>query len=290
MLNGSIADGIKVKIDKVTGRLATNLTPESQIEEKTFRQVHSILYYINKDDPQGTTPPDLDNEQFRRWEEAVKTWAEKNGFTSEDPPTEVDDVHTLSNQPKINFTSPNNNQTITSRDLKASVDTTAPRGVSRVEYYLNNRLLKTVSAAPFGLEVFLDDPNIQTGFYTLKAVAYDDVDNNQNAEIELNLQLPALPSALEWSAPSANTTLKSSQFPYTIKATLGNSSGIQKIDVYYQSAGQANYINTARQFPGGQLDLQWLSPPPPGSYQLYADITNQDGFSYKSSEISITIK
>src|SRR3989338_9706762 len=70
VLNGSIAEGIKVKIDRASGKLATNLTPESMVEEKPFRQAHSILYWVNKDDPQGDTPPERSGVQFDRWEEA----------------------------------------------------------------------------------------------------------------------------------------------------------------------------------------------------------------------------
>ena len=35
------------QIDKTTGKLATQYTPKSQIEEKIFREVHNILHYVN---------------------------------------------------------------------------------------------------------------------------------------------------------------------------------------------------------------------------------------------------
>jgi len=291
VLNGSIAEGVKIKIDKITGLLATNLTPESRVEEKTFRQVHCILYYINKDDPQGDTPPDLNDPQYQRWEEAVQRWAKENNIVSEDPPTEYDTTHTTADQPKIEIVSPDQNQTITSRDFKATVSASAPRGVVRVEYYLNNHLLKNVTNAPFDLEVFLEDPNIRSGFYTLKAIAYDDLDNNKSDEIELNFQLEALPAVLSWAKPTNNQSLKTKDFPYSIKVDLNNSLSLQKIDLYYETEdGQTNYINTIRQFPGNQLNTQWLTAPPVGSYKLYAEITNNDGYSYRGGEITVTIK
>lgn len=290
VLNGSIAEGVKVKIDKISGKLATNLTPEDLVEEKTFRQVHSILYYINKDDPQGDTPADHNSEQYKRWEEAVQAWAAANDIISEEPPTEFDETHTLANRPKITITSPNNNQTITSRDFKATVLASAPRGVAKVSYYLNNRLLKEVANTPFDLDVFIEDPNIRAGLYTLKAVAFDDVGNSQSEEIKLNLQLPSLPSALEWLYPTNNASIKTSDFPLTIKASLGNADGVQKIDLYYETEdGQKNYINTSRQFSSNQLTLQWLQPPPRGSYRIFGDITNQDGYTYQSDKIHLNI-
>ncbi|MFA6255233.1 MAG: penicillin-binding protein [Patescibacteria group bacterium] len=291
VLNGSIAEGVKVKIDKTTGLLATNLTPESQVEEKTFRQVHCILYYINKDDPQGNSAPDLNDPQYPRWEEAVQRWAKENNIVSENPPTEYDTTHTTADQPKIEIVAPDSNQTITSRDFKATVTTSAPRGVTRVEYYLNDQLLKNVTTSPFNLEVFLEDPGLRSGFYTLKAIAYDDVDNNKSDQIELNFQLKALPAVLDWVKPTDNQDIKTKDFPYPIKVNLNNSSNIQKIDLYYETTdGQANYINTVRQFSDSQLNTQWLSPPPAGTYKLYAEITNNDGYTYRGGEITVTVK
>ena len=39
------------------------------------KENHSILYYVNKNDPQGPTPQEPDQDiQFRNWEEGVKRW------------------------------------------------------------------------------------------------------------------------------------------------------------------------------------------------------------------------
>ncbi len=287
VLNGSIAEGIKVKIDKISGKLATNLTPENLVEEKTFRQVHNILYYINKDDPQGNTPPDLNDQQYPRWEEAVQRWAKENNIVSEDPPTEYDNSHTLTDRPNIKIISPQSSQVISSRNFSAQVSTSAPRGVKRVEYYINNSLIKTVTEPPFSLSVSIEDPNIKSGFYPLKAVAYDDIDNANSDEIELNFQLAEAASVLNWTQPTNNQTLSASDFPLTITADLSNASNVQKIDLYY---GNDNYINTVRQFPGDKLVAQWLAKPGAGEYQLYAKITNKSGYSYKSEEVTIVVE
>jgi len=286
VLNGTIAAGVKVKIDKISGKLATNLTPESLVEEKTFREVHNILYYINKDDPQGATPPDRDSEQYKRWEEAVQRWATNNNIVSEEPPTEFDDVHTSADRPKITITQPSANQTISSREFSAKVSVSSPRNISRVEYYLDDQLMQTVRDFPFDLNVFIEDPAITSGFYPLKAMIYDEVDNYSSSQIDLNFQLPTAPVNFNWENPKNGQTLKTSQFPITIKASLTRPENIQKIDLYYNGG----YINTARQFPGGNLSLQWLQAPEPSSGQLEAEITNANGYRYKSQGINIEIK
>jgi len=111
-------------------------------EEKTFQDAHSILHYINKEDPRGETPPNHTDEQYQLWEDAINTWSEENNITRQAPPTEFDDIHTLGNRPTISIIQPANNQTITDRNLQATVSAAAPRGISRVAYYLNNQLIQ----------------------------------------------------------------------------------------------------------------------------------------------------
>jgi len=45
-------------------------------------QVHTILYYVDKNDPTGPTPtnPGADP-QFRNWEASVQLWGRNNGFS-----------------------------------------------------------------------------------------------------------------------------------------------------------------------------------------------------------------
>ena len=292
VLNGSIAEGIKVKVDKISGKLATNLTPDSMVEEKIFRQTHCILHYINKDDPQGPSQPDLNSEQYKRWEEAVQRWAEENNYISEEPPTDYDTTHTSTNKPTVEITSPNQNQTITSRDFTAEVKTSSPRGIKRVEYYLENQLMKNVATPPFKLQVFISDPKIKNGFYALKAIAYDDVDNNKSDKIDLNFQLPSIAPIFDWTNPTGNTTLSADDFPYTINASLSPEANIKEINLYLEEeSGNTRYISTAYQFPGNKLISQWLSAPTAGTHKLYAEITNRnDGYSYRSEEITIEIE
>ncbi len=290
-LNGSIIDGVKVKINKLSGKLATNLTPESMVEEKTFKEIHSILYYINKDDPRGDTPPNPDDSQARRWEEGIADWAKRNDIISEMPPTEYDTAQNGADQPKVTIISPSGNQPITSRIFTASVSANAPRGLVRVEYYLNDVLLKAVSQPPFDLAVSLDDPALTNGFYTFKAIAFDGDSNYGVAAVDLNFLLPALPPSLDWTDPTDNGSIESKNFPFIVKANLTNAAAIAKINVFYRGADNAeNFINTARQFSGDGLSVYWSTAPPAGIYQLYGEITNRDGYSYKTKSITVEIK
>jgi len=66
-------------IDKRTGLPASANTPAEFIENKNIYDNHSILYYVDKNNPLGATPTNPENDsQFISWENAVLEWAKNN--------------------------------------------------------------------------------------------------------------------------------------------------------------------------------------------------------------------
>ncbi|MEK7189707.1 MAG: penicillin-binding transpeptidase domain-containing protein, partial [Patescibacteria group bacterium] len=77
---------ILLPINKLNGKIATSSTPPDLIEQESFPQDHTILYYLNKDDIAGSPPTDPNQDpQFANWEAAVQKWAEKNNRKQEIP-------------------------------------------------------------------------------------------------------------------------------------------------------------------------------------------------------------
>ena len=87
-------------IDKISGKLATNFTPIETLQEKVITNVHSILYWVDRNDILGAPPVNpSDNPQFSHWEISVQNWwaQNKNRYpitTLSEKPTAIDDVHT----------------------------------------------------------------------------------------------------------------------------------------------------------------------------------------------------
>ncbi len=55
--------------------------PYSDIQETLSGGVHSILYWLNKDDPRGNPPSNPnDDPQFTRWEYSIQLWAKEKGL------------------------------------------------------------------------------------------------------------------------------------------------------------------------------------------------------------------
>ncbi|MDD5043719.1 MAG: PBP1A family penicillin-binding protein [Patescibacteria group bacterium] len=290
VLDGENFGQIKVNIDKASGKLATEYTPPSQIEEKIFQEAHCLLYYIRKDDPLGP-PPDnpADDPQYQNWEEAVQKWAAAQGFITQPPPTEYDDVHLPRYQPVINITSHNINETVSTRDIVITVQTSAPRGMRRVEYFIDNKLMTKVYSLPFTLNYHLK--NVSNGFHTIKAVAYDDVDNNNSAEITLNFNLPTEAITINWIGPKDNSTFYASSFPLTLSAELSLLANVAKVDFYYEDAnGNPQRIDSLIRPASEILEAHWVKPPAAGKYKLYMEVTDELDNKYQSEYINVTIQ
>jgi len=81
ILNGGYITELIIRIDKSSGLPATESTPLELIEEQSYPQIHSILYYVNKDDLKGTTNGQGDT-QYTNWEQSVLSWVSslENGY------------------------------------------------------------------------------------------------------------------------------------------------------------------------------------------------------------------
>lgn len=179
MINGQLAYQNKIKIDKISGKLATALTPPDLIEERIYQEVHSILYYIDRSDP-----------QFVNWEKMVLEWAHnqpcgEGTCYNQNPPTQYDDVHTLENQPEIEITSPNQGNLISQSTLTIRAQATASLGIKQLDFFFNNQLIGTDTTQPYSVTFNLSSYLTNSTQQTIKVRAYDKVLNRQEDEITI---------------------------------------------------------------------------------------------------------
>jgi len=129
---------IKVQVDKISGKLATEFTPKDAIE--------NILYI--KHTPLAP---------YDSWASAIQKYYQTNEETfpegiilgeglkiaSGNPPTEYDDIHTsmsAENMPTVTITNPSANETVEGNSLEISIKSTSPNGLNQVEYYIDDEL------------------------------------------------------------------------------------------------------------------------------------------------------
>ncbi len=289
MLGGE-ASGVKIKIDKLTGLLATEATPENLVEEKIFKQAHDILHYVNKDEPLGPAPQDpAADPYYRSWEEPVAKWAEKNHLINEIPPTEFDNLHRAADRPAVTFITPQNNDNINDGLLKVTLEVRANRDIKKVEYYLDDNLLTIGYQKPFNAQ--LNVGKALNGEHSLTAKAYDDLENVGESRLTIQLNHPVYLN-ISWLEPGGGTTLKATDFPKNLILNLSDPTKVKKVDFFFKNPTDKNstWLGVIENPKNKNLQLAWASPPPLGTYKLYPLISDVDNEIIKGPEITVSIE
>jgi len=178
-------------IDKVSGKLATDMTPEEKKGEVSILNIHSILYWVDKNDPLGAPLKNpSDDPQFNSWEYSVQNWFLSHPQASTSKPTTYDNIHTEINKPKITIISPIQNIEY-GKDYRVSIMFTTRSNfqVVRADFYLNNELVGTTDTYPFSLNFVPSSSNsFVTGINELKIVVYDSVYNKGEATTSIRIK------------------------------------------------------------------------------------------------------
>lgn len=292
MLNGQAINETKLKFDKVSGKLATDFCPESFIEERTFNSAHSILYYVEKNNPRGDWPQNPANDpQFEGWESAVIAWAKKQeNLNLAEPPEGNCFLHNLENKPVLNIIYPSDKDTVTSENLEVRIDATAPRGIHHVEYYIDDSVIKTVISYPFNLSY--PSMLIPNGFHTVKVKAYDDVENFNEARLEVNIMAERKPISFSWQMPRENSSYYSSAFPVNFSLKISDPFNVQSIKIFSQKEGNGD-SETIQSFDSAlqndTLEFKWGENPGPGTYHFYAEAIDKKNRYSRSEDLILKV-
>lgn len=194
ILKGVWQGGVEYTVDTISGKLATEFTPEETKETKVLTDIHSILYWVDKEDPNGRVPEKPENNpQFRFWEYSVDKWREENGFASTsiaDIPREIDDVHKPEFVPKITIKSPSSaTQYSRSSKITVNINNTSKYPLTKVDVFVNDIFIGSSKRAPFSLSFTPSDLDVLEVQNRLKIIGYDAVKNRGEAEVVFNVSL-----------------------------------------------------------------------------------------------------
>jgi len=165
VLRGSWMGNENFFIDKISRKLATEYTPRESVEEKIITNVHSILYWVDRNDILGAPPANpQDNSQFNHWEIPIQNWWTQNGgrykiTTINDKPTEFDDVHNASSRPSISIIEPNSHTNyLPNQRINLRFNSSGIYPITKIDVFINNTYIGTydsnsaVSFTPKNLE------------------------------------------------------------------------------------------------------------------------------------------
>ncbi len=294
ILDGQIPMQI-VNIDKSSGLLATSSTPPDLIEQRSALVHHDILFYVDKNNPRGPVPTNpASDPQFNLWEEAVKKWAEKNASSSTSTlPINYDEIHKPENKPTVKILAPLKNQVVSTPSLEIQVEAAAPRGISRVEYYLNNNLWQTKWGTP---TIFVNPLDfLNNGYQDLTIKACDDVENCSEESVNFNLLIKNNPvitgkNSLKLISPASNLALNPIDFPLSATFQVAKPSRVAQINLITRDAsGKLIILKTITNLSGSQITSSIDITPPIGVYSLFAELHDWNGDIIKSNESVLTI-
>jgi 1A family penicillin-binding protein len=297
MLDGSIPT-TTYTIDTQSGKLATEFTPERFRETKSCGEFHTILTYVNKDDPRGAVPTDPTNDAYYQpWEDAVQAWISKHNaslkpdetalITCGDIPTEYDDVHTEGAAPEIHINTPNDRASV-GRTFAVELNSEVRGTFSRVEYAIDGAYIATHFSMDGG-EITLPTW-VTTGNHLLTATIYDENDNSADDSITIDVdETSGEEAAFHITNPFQNQTIENIGTPYSVVVEVPNVDEVTYLEVTAQNlwTGSTTVIGSTTN-PSAITSMSWTL----GSdarYQLVARASTPSGETLESTPVLVTV-
>lgn len=279
VLLGKLPGQVPIAVDSETGKQipdsCLSAWPATFVVQKTIKEVHTILYYVDKESPSGEAPKDPTKDpMFARWEAPVQAWAKKNGYVATSPGFESCSLRVGSaTGPVISFTAPTSNSTITGTSLTTAVDASAAAGLSSVVYSLDSSVVATMTTAPYSTSI--DISATPSGFHTLTAVATDVAGATATATVRFNL-LPGGVATVYLVSPTAQEKISAADFPRTVQIVAYDPAGVANVTFLSKNAdGTATVLGTADNPSEQNVSFSWATTDP-GKYQLFVTMKSRD--------------
>jgi 1A family penicillin-binding protein len=193
MINGSLVNKRMAKIDKISGLLATPQTPPNLVVERSFNQIHSILYYIDRSNILGPDPEDPSKDPlFENWERPVLNWIRSTGNSNfgmynQFAPTQYDNVHIPENKPLLKITKPSENDELNKTGYNfVEIEASANLGLKQADFFLDDVFLGSSYRSPFSFNFLLPKQIDQEKIdHFLKVRIYDEAQNTTEETVPL---------------------------------------------------------------------------------------------------------
>lgn len=164
------------------------LTKDINGIELIQNNVHNILYWINKENPQDESSKNsINDSQFPYWEYPVQVWANAQGFISGGFGFENSNTSSQGSNNVILFTSPLNGDTFKKdQRVNVSIKSISENQIKKAEFFLNGVYVGSSSITPFDFSFLISSVSqIQKGQNSLKVVATDTKGSQKESVISI---------------------------------------------------------------------------------------------------------
>jgi 1A family penicillin-binding protein len=294
MLDGHFPNEKIVKINKITGKLADANTPPELVEQRIYKEAHTILHYVKKDDPLGPIPqPNERDPAYNQWEGAVQQWIGIQPdfyLYNQTPPTQDDNENIITDQkPQVQITNLNDNQIVNDNVITIQVSASSPAGIKQVDFFVDGVFLGSDFNEPFSMDYSFSTEKE----YVISAKAYD----NNLISAETNKKIIYRENPSENISAEILQTSYSSGFPKNFNVTLtqGSAKKLSEISIYYSTDVSLSSAKLIKNIVIDNLnqnqqsfEIIWEQSPganPP--YYVFALLKNQKGDLIKTNALVV---
>lgn len=161
VLRGVWKGGYSELVDTRDGGSVTKDTPPTYISERLSGGVHSILSWVDKEDPRGDYPSKKSSDpQFKLWEYPVTRWASTQGFSSES-------IFETRNSIDAGIIIPSDVRVDSVSNIILEVQSDSP--ITKIDYYIDGDLIESKTD---NIYIFSYTPD-SSGNKLIKATLHD---------------------------------------------------------------------------------------------------------------------
>jgi len=182
ILRGFWQGGDTFTIDSISNKLATEYTPEESKKEISITNVHSILYWIDKNNPLKQTSNQTDDSQYENWEYGIQEWwwANKSKYkivTEADKPTSFDNIHTIDSKPIISMTGIENRSYNKNETIYLLINSSSKNPIKKIDVFVNNNYITSLKSYPYATNFSLSNIDNLSKTNTVRIIGVDTLGN-----------------------------------------------------------------------------------------------------------------
>ncbi len=270
---------VKMKVDKVTGLLASPACPQDAVEERAF--------FV----PSSEKP-----ERWPLWEQAVQEWAKKQMVSWNAnpehsgsllplplPPTELCDPALTPgrlDKPTVSITSPSSGEGVPYPAFSPRASVQAGAALSEVTWFVDGKQVASFTEAPFSGMVRAPRSISKDGSHTLRVKIVDKYFNTATAETTFRFETDANAPQVRFLQPTDGATFTAGA-SVNISVDAEDAGGVELVQFFLDGT----LLTTRRSAP---YELTYTLNEAPGTHLLKATAKDSAG-NESSDEVEITI-
>ncbi len=201
-LGGNLDSTVEKMVDTITGEVipdeCINQYPTKYQEKREFKETHTLLYYITKENPTGGAPENpRQDPMYEPWETAVVKWAEdderKNEYLTDNTPKADCNQRLESQQPVVSFRNIEDGGEYIKSELSIAARVKAGEGrtITSIEFIVDvisvDRQSNISISDPRTVESSYDPSSLTPGKHDVTVRVADDKGNTNEATIKIEV-------------------------------------------------------------------------------------------------------